>query len=192
MRNADAVNHVSAIICEKRGKSLTMQPFEGSIAGMRRSKMDIVNARIRERIRSLLRERGLSQADVARSARNAFSVDRFSKWLREPEEGGKGLIPLADAWLIARALDVPLEALVEPHPSPLPPIRSEVERLFLSLCRELGVEEASRRLVAATDGHGKADGAMTSTKVGFIKTLDVQGREPKSGSRKRRPRKKQD
>lgn len=106
-----------------------------------------------EKIQSILAERQIKAADLSRQT--GLSESRISKWF-----GGTGTPNVYDAFRIARALEVPLEWLadLDAQDQP-PPLRlTEDEKTVLRLTRELGADEAIRRLLSVKEKPRFVDG----------------------------------
>lgn len=102
-----------------------------------------VSMKIHEKIAWLSEQRDLSQADLAKKA--GASSSAVSKWWR-----GKAIPRLLEAAALAKALEVPIEALVDPEPE-MPPKQDGDEIILVRTYRReakkgLEIEDAVIRL----------------------------------------------
>jgi transcriptional regulator with XRE-family HTH domain len=100
-----------------------------------------------EKFRAAFLSRGLTQYRVSQMC--GWRESRISKWMH-----GVGTPTMNQLFTLATILDLPMEWFCVPGLTP-PDYRSDAERKVLALCREIGPDEAVRRLVVNTPRPGR-------------------------------------
>lgn len=110
------------------------------------------NMKLPEKLRSLIKARRLSQAQLSRLiGRHQTTVSAWCRGLCTPT--------LGDGRLLAEALDVPLDFLADDGANePKPPEFSDEERQLIRDARVIGIAEARRRILLASPSEPIHDG----------------------------------